>query len=359
MIDTPKKTFEKIMYSVFKRTIEMDFSWNWSGGVAFYGFVRAWEVTGNPEYIEYLKGWVDDYVEEGLPEFTINAVAIGYTLLALHDYTGDEKYMDLAKLQAEYLSDKAIRFGEGVFQHTVSEKNYNFSEQAWADTLFMAGLFMVKMGVKLNNKKYLDDGMNQFHWHIEFLQNMKNGLFYHGWNNIEKNNMSSIHWARANGWAAITMVEAMHITDAFNPIFVEMSDSVRDQLAAVVRLQAENGMWHTILDDSDSYTETSASCALATALVKFCVDGGHRIYRKHIFKALEGILGEIDEDGMVNHVSGGTAVMNDAEGYKNIPCSRIYGWGQGLALAFLAEIISLPEGWLEKGSLITAGNNEE
>ena len=72
-----------------------------------------------------------------------------------------------------------------------------------------------------------------------------------------------------------------------------------------------------------------------------------------------GILGEIDEDGMVNHVSGGTAVMNDAEGYKNIPCSRIYGWGQGLALAFLAEIISLPEGWLEKGNLKTAGNNEE
>ena len=189
MINTSKEVLEKIMYNVFKRTTNMDFSWNWSGGVAFYGFVRAWEVTGNNEYIEYLKSWVDDYIEEGLPEFTINAVAIGYTLLALYDYTNDEKYMDLAKLQAEYLSNEAIRFGDGVFQHTVSEKNYNFSEQAWADTLFMAGLFMVKMGVRLNNKKYLDDGMNQFHWHIEFLQEMKSGLFYHGWNNIEKNNM--------------------------------------------------------------------------------------------------------------------------------------------------------------------------
>lgn len=333
-----KEQICKQMKQVFVRTTEMDFSWNWSAGVAFYGIVRAWEVTGETEYIEYLKEWVDAYIEAGIPKFTINAVSIGYALMALHEYTADQKYMDLAVQEAEFLLHDAERFGEGVLQHTVSEKNYHFDEQAWADTLFMAGLFLVKLGKVLERDDYLQDGLKQFYWHIEFLQDKKTNLFYHAWNNIKQDNMSAIHWCRANGWAAITMCEAMHVTDAFEPIFVEISDALRDQLAAVVRLQAEDGLWHTIIDDESSYTETSGSCALAVALIKFCRDGGHDIYRKYILRATDGILKEISENGTVEHVSSGTAVMNDAEGYRRIPNKRIQGWGQGLALAFLAEL---------------------
>ncbi len=338
-----EKMIKELMHRVFVRTTNMDFSWNWGGGVAFYGIVRAWEVTGDDEYIEYLKGWVDNYLEEGLPEFTINTIALGYTVLALYKYTGDEKYMDIAKSQAEFLTNKTIRFGDGVYQHTVSEKNYNFDEQAWADTLFMAGLFMAKIGALLGNRQYFDDGMNQFHWHIEYLQNIQNGLFYHGWDNVNKNNMSAIHWCRANGWAAITMAEAMHLSDAFNPVFVEMMDALRDQMAALSRLQDAGGMWHTIVDDDSSYCETSGSCAIATAMIKFCVDGGHLLYKKNILRAADAIIAEIDDNGMVMNVSGGTEVMHDEDGYKKIPHTRIQGWGQGLALAFLAELMLFDE----------------
>lgn len=329
---------EEWMERIFKRTTEMDFSWNWSGGVAFYGIVRAWEVTGKDAYMDYLKQWVDDYMQEGLPEFTVNAVAIGYALLALYDYTAEECYIDVAKQEAEFLTREAKRFGEGVLQHTVSEKNYNFDQQAWADTLFMAGLFLVKIGVRIGNADYVKDGMNQFYWHIEFLQNKENNLFCHAWDNIAQNNLSAVHWCRANGWAAITMAEAMHLTDAFDPVFVVISDALRDQLAAIVRLQEEDGLWHTVLDDPSSYTETSGSCALAVALIKFCMDGGHNIYRRYIEKAAQGIVQNFSENGTVLGVSGGTAVMHDAQGYKDIPNTRIQGWGQGLALAFLAEL---------------------
>ena len=329
---------EEWMDRIFKRTTEMDFSWNWSGGVAFYGVARAWEVTGRDAYMDYLKQWVDAYVEEGLPRFTINAVAIGYALLALYTYTGEESYLELAKQEAEFLASDAKRFGPGVLQHTVSEKDYNFDQQAWADTLFMAGLFLIKAGVALKNPAYLKDGMHQFYWHIEYLQNKENNLFYHAWDNAAQNNLSGVHWCRANGWAAITMAEAMHVTDAFDPVFVTISDALRDQLAAVVRLQAEDGLWHTVLDDPDSYTETSGSCALAVALMKFCLDGGHNIYRKYIEKASEGIIERFASNGSVLGVSGGTAVMRDVQGYRDIPNTRLQGWGQGLALAFLAEL---------------------
>ena len=39
------------------------------------------------------------------------------------------------------------------------------------------------------------------------------------------------------------------------------------------------------------------------------------------------------------NVSGGTAVMKDREGYRNISRAWTQGWGQGLALAFLAAVL--------------------
>jgi unsaturated rhamnogalacturonyl hydrolase len=38
-------------------------------------------------------------------------------------------------------------------------------------------------------------------------------------------------------------------------------------------------------------------------------------------------------------VSAGTAVMKNAGGYCTVPKQRIQGWGQGLALVFLAVLL--------------------
>ncbi len=47
----------------------------------------------------------------------------------------------------------------------------------------------------------------------------------------------------------------------------------------------------------------------------------------------------ISPDGRVLDVSGGTAVMKDRDGYRNISKDWIQGWGQGLALAFFAGVL--------------------
>ena len=66
---------------------------------------------------------------------------------------------------------------------------------------------------------------------------------------------------------------------------------------------------------------------------------GNPLHIKYINKAIAGIVDEISDDGRVLHVSGGTAVMKDRDGYRNISRDWIQGWGQGLALAFFAGIL--------------------
>ncbi|WP_282935853.1 glycoside hydrolase family 88 protein [Paenibacillus sp. RC67] len=323
---------------VVRRTFQMDYNWDWPGGVAFYGVAEAFEATGNQEYIELLKAWVDEQLEDGLPKLTVNGVSIGHSLLSLYKATGDQKYLDFAVQMADFLKNDAERFADGIFQHTVNSEDYNFPEQAWVDTMFMAGYFLVRIGTMLNRNDYLEDGIKQYHGHEEFLQDPSTNLYYHGWDNLAQSHMSGIYWARGNSWAAITMARALKLIHVTHPSFMIIEGSLRDQLAALVRLQSESGLWHTVLNDPSSYTETSGSAGIAAALIS-----SGKMYNKYVNKSVTGILSRIDEDGSVRGVSAGTAVMRDAEGYKGVPHKRMQGWGQGLALTFLSSLLTRQE----------------
>ena len=120
---------------VAKKTMTMDLTWDWPCGVAYYGLAEAYKATGKTEYMEFLKNWVDEYIEMGLPSWNVNTCAMGHCLITLYEYTGDKKYWDLVMSKIDYLRNDALRFGDHVLQHTVSSNN-DFPEQCWADTLF-------------------------------------------------------------------------------------------------------------------------------------------------------------------------------------------------------------------------------
>ncbi len=327
----------EVIDRVVERTFRMDFSWDWPGGVAFYGVCEAYAATGKMEYLERVKAWVDENREDGLPKLSVNGVSVGHSLLTLYEATKEERYIETAQEMAEFLTHDAPRFGDGIFQHTVNSETYNFPEQAWVDTMFMAGYFLLRIGKLLGRDDYFNDGLRQYHGHENVLQDSRTNLYYHGWDNIAGNHMSGVHWARGNSWAALTMTRALDIVPVDLPNFMVIEGSLRDQLSALARLQDESsGLWHTILDDPTSPLETSGSAGIAAALLS-----KGRLYNKITQRSIDGILARIAEDGTVTGVSAGTAVMQNADGYKGVPDKRIQGWGQGLTLAFLADVLNV------------------
>ena len=116
---------------------------------------------------------------------------------------------------------------------------------------------------------------------------------------------------------------------------MDVSGSLSEQLSALKLVQTENGLWRTILDDEESYEEISASAGIAAAMLSV----GNPLHTKYVNRAIRGLLSNVSEDGRVLNVSGGTAVMNDKEGYRNISRDWIQGWGQGLALAFFGRLL--------------------
>lgn len=331
-----QQQIEEAIDRIVARTMRMDMPWDWPCGVAYYGISKAYEITKKEAYLELLKERIDEYIELGVPKSTVNTCAMGHCLITLYEACGEEKYWDLVMKKAEYLRGEARRFGDRVLQHTVSANN-DFPEQAWADTLFMAAFFLLRVGVKLKDEEIIADALNQYYWHIQYLQNMDTGLWYHGYNNITKDHMSGFYWGRANAWAAYTMSQVGKCLPEcyLYPQYLDIVGSLNEQLSAVKLLQTENGLWRTILDDEESYEEISASCGIASAML----EKGNPLHLKYISKALQGVLDNISPDGRVLNVSGGTAVMKDRNGYRNISRNWIQGWGQGLALAFLTGVL--------------------
>ena len=165
-----------VVDKVAERTMNMDMTWDWPCGVAYYGITVAYEATGNKKYLDMVKERVDELISLGLPDFTVNTCAMGHVLLTLYKETGDETYKKIIDDKLDYLTNHALRFGDHVLQHTVSANN-DFPEQCWADTLFMAAFFMLRAGVMFERPELVEDALNQWYWHIQYLQNERTGLW--------------------------------------------------------------------------------------------------------------------------------------------------------------------------------------
>lgn len=347
-LEFDKDQLAAVIDRIVDKTMQMDLTWDWPCGIAYYGISEAYEKTGNERYLKILKEKVDERIELGLPSvWTVNACAMGHCLITLNQATGEQKYWDIVMSKIQYLRQDALRFGDHVLQHTVSEKN-DFPEQVWADTLFMAAFFMLRVGVILKDQELIDDALNQWYWHILYLQDPETGLFYHGYNNITKDHMSGVYWGRANAWAAYTMSRVTSILPEWYlyPKYMDIAGSLNEQLSALKMLQTENGLWRTVMDDENTYEEVSASAGIAAAML----ERGNVLHTRYVNRAVKGMLANVSKDGKVMNVSCGTAVMKNAEDYSTISRRWIQGWGQGLALA-LFSLVSVSDDIRKDGSL--------
>ena len=315
---------------------QMDF-WDWPQGVALFGMYLYYKETGDREILAYLKDWFKRNIEQGLPVKNINTMCPMLTLTYLYEETKDKAHLKLLKEWLDYAMNELPRTEEGAFQHiTAGGPNEG---QLWDDTLYMTVLFVTRMGVILKEEKYIDESIRQFMVHLKYLTDVKTGLFFHGWTFIEKNHFANALWGRGNSWYTAGLVDYLDMADLPDGVRLYLISSFERQVRALKELQAENGMWHTLLDDKNSYVEASATAAFAYGILK-AVRKGYisKEYEETGLKALNAIASHIDENGVLNQVSMGTGMGEDLDYYRTIPiCPQLYG--QSMAILLFAEYL--------------------
>ena len=197
------------------------------------------------------------------------------------------------------------------------------------------------MGQKYKQQAWIDEGIHQVLMHIKYLCDKKTGLFFHGWSFNRMDNFGGVFWCRGNSWFTLGILDYVEMfkgsMNAGLKTFIV--DTYKAQVSALKKLQAPSGLWHTVLDDPTSYEEVSGSAAIACGIMKgirmgilddSCLDCAER--------AINAILRNIDADGTVLNVSGGTGMGMNAEHYKNILIAPM-AYGQSLTILALAEAL--------------------
>jgi len=315
--------------------ISMD-NWEWPQGVALFALYLYYKETGKQDVLDYLCSWFDRKIVSGeIPPKNVNTMCPLLTLSYLYEETGNQSYLRLCKEWCDYAVLEMPRTGEGALQHVVSgEENEG---QIWDDTLYMTVLFITRMGIVLEDESYEQESIRQFLVHLKYLTDPRTGLFFHGWTFLEHHHFANALWARGNSWYTAGLVDYLEIVSLPAGVSHYLISSLDRQVSKLRELQAEDGLWHTLLTDKSSYKETSATAAFAYGILK-AVRKGYLddSYADVGWLAFEAVVSQIDNEGIVHGVSYGTGMGSTLQYYKDIPqCPMPYG--QSMVLLMLVE----------------------
>jgi unsaturated rhamnogalacturonyl hydrolase len=311
--------------------------WEWTQGVGLYGLWKVWQMTGDTQTWLRMTDWFAARFAEGAPSRNINTVAPLLTLAYLYERTGNVAYRPWLESWGQWVFDGLPRTEEGGFQHIV----YNSvnHQQLWDDTLMMSVLPLAKIGLVLNRPHYVEEAKRQFLLHTKYLSDPATGLWFHGWTFEGRHHFARARWARGNSWVTIAIPEFIELLDlpATDALRLFLTETLKAQVQALAPLQAETGMWRTILDDATSYEEAAATAGFAYGILK-----GVRLgllppeYEAVGRRAALAVRQHINEAGELTQVSFGTPVFNTLQEYKDIPLTSM-PFGQSMALLALVE----------------------
>jgi unsaturated rhamnogalacturonyl hydrolase len=250
-------------------------------GVVLKGFEGIWMNTGEISYFNSIQKKIDYFVKDDgsiknyeLDEYNLDHVNNGKLVLLLYRVLGKEKYKKAADLLRSQLKTHP-RTKEGGFWH---KKIY--TNQMWLDGLYMGSPFYAEYAMLFEGSAF-DDVANQFIWMEKHARDAKTGLLYHAWDESKEQKWanketgtSPLFWARAMGWYADALVDALDYFPADHPKRQTLIDILNRLVNAVEKQQDKTtGLWYDVMNyngpgKEKNYFEASASCQFTYAIAK-------------------------------------------------------------------------------------------
>jgi rhamnogalacturonyl hydrolase YesR len=129
----------------------------------------------------------------------------------------------------------------------------------WIDDMYMIPAVQAQAFRATGDRKYLDRAALAMTAYLDQLQ-QPNGLFFHA-------DTARFYWGRGNGWMAAGAAELLRALPADHPQRARILAGYRKMMATLLATQDADGLWHQLVDRSDSWAETSGSAMFTFALV--------------------------------------------------------------------------------------------
>ncbi len=229
----------------------------WHNGAFYAGVFAAYESTGSKKMYKAIYemgesvGWVP-----GKLWYDADSHVIGQTYIEMYRISKEKKMI-------QPLIDTLRVFMERPFPTRGIRKTAWW----WCDALFMAPPVLVKLGLTLNEEKYLSLNDRLYYEAYELLYDKDEQLFARdlryvwGYSNedLKESNGEKIFWSRGNGWVMGGLARIIEELPENYPernfyikLFKDMSQKVSD-------IQQTDGLWRASLLDPKAYPGGEAS----------------------------------------------------------------------------------------------------
>lgn len=313
--------------------------YDWTNGAFYAGVFAAYETTGSK------KIWKAMY-EMG----EANEWKPGPRLHHADDHAICQIYVDMYRVSGE---KKMIQpFIETMDEFMATPYKTGGIKKVtwwWCDALFMGPAAFVKLGITLDDDKYLK--LNDKLWKecYDLLYDKDYNLYArdikYKWDEpeidpIKEANGKKIFWSRGNGWVMGGLVRTIAELPKDYPNRDFYIQNFKEMAKEIVSLQQEDGLWRASLLDPESFPggEASGSGFYCYALA-WGVNNGFldkATYLPAVEKAWVGLNGLIQPDGHV-----GWCQPIGADPKKNFKADSWEVYGTGAYLLAGSEVIKL------------------
>jgi len=307
-----------------------DYGWGWRGGIMIAGLTAAHECTGRQEYLDEAVEWMQAEAEIAFEPRHVNDAVGGLALLDAHAATSDPSLLAAARSLADFLVDGYPEVG-GAYLHA--------EDQLWVDTTFMSAPFLAEFGRVTGEPQYTDAAVTQILAHAERMQDPDTGLWWHGWDSGDFQSGLDPHhgvfWGRGNGWAAASTAQVLLRLPDDHAQRSKIEDVLVRHVQGAASVQADEGGWHTIIDDPTTYLETSGTILLTTG-ARVATRLGLGDFAEVHEQGERYLETKLDAAGRLDGVSGPTSLSDDRTEYSERPIDDLPYFAAGLYIMLLA-----------------------
>lgn len=242
------------------------------------------------------------------PDHVDNTV-FGALALELYLQTGESRYLALGQSFADAQWATPAGDHNTPAARALLDRGLTWQTRFWIDDMYMITAVQAQACRATGNLEYVDRAAREMVVYLQKLQR-PNGLFYHAPD-------VPFYWGRGNGWMAAGMTELLKALPVSNPDRPRIMAGYRRMMESLLKYQSADGMWRQLVDDTESWPETSGTGMFAFAMITGAKQGwlDARTYGPAARKAWLAMVTYLDDNGDLRNVCEGTNKKADRQYY--------------------------------------------
>ncbi len=247
----------KLCEKIFERYESQHTIKAYYGLLAYYALAQVAEAESNENLQKKCKDYLSLYPDKfSHPNYSFECYRVGGIGKAWLFMKGlsDEWKTDLRNY-ADITLEAPVD-DKGIICHPKSQETYKI----WVDSISCITPFMLYAGLAFNKKKYTDFAVKQCIGVYDCLMDQTCGLLHQAKGFMPNPKLiSHDHWSRGNGWGYMALGELIRYLPLENEYRATVEEYFIDHTDAMLKHQAENGLWKQEIPEELSWYESSGT----------------------------------------------------------------------------------------------------